>query len=152
MARRIFGIVVLSCREPGAGSPGCLPDDLVGEDFAVGGVARVVGGGFVLDAELRHRAVARVAQRTPAGRRNPYDAPLAYGEDLPVHLEFARPAGEEVEFLVISVDMQETAFRSGHERLEREFAAGGLYGCAAEHLSGNFHSGTEFHNIVVQLV
>lgn len=89
-------------------------------------------------------------ERFPAGATARHS--LRIREDLPVHLEFARPAEEEVEFLVISVDMQETAFRSGHERLEREFAAGGLYGCAAEHLSGNFHSGTEFHNIVVQFV
>ena len=88
----------MSCR--GAPTPGCLPDDLVGEDFAVGGVARVEGGGFVLDADHRHRAVARVAQRAPACGRNPYDASFAYGEDLPVDLELPMAAEDDVKFFV----------------------------------------------------
>ena len=131
---------------------GISPLDRFLQYDAVGGIFGGESAAFVLHAEHDERPGAVVAYRALSCRGNPHDTPFGYGEDLPVHLEFARPAEEEVEFLVISVDMQETAFRSGHERLEREFAAGGLYGCAAEHLSGNFHSGTEFHNIVVQFV
>ena len=120
---------------PGARSPGCLPDDLVGEDFAVGGVARVEGGGFVLDADHRHRAVARVAQRTPAGRRNPYDAPLAYGEDLPVDLELPVSAEDDVKFFVGLVGVEEPDAAARCELLERHLGPGGLQIAAYEYFS-----------------
>ena len=148
VARRIFGIVVLSCREPGAGSPGCLPDDLVGEDFAVGGVARVEGGGFVLDADHRHRAVARVAQRTPAGRRNPYDAPLAYGEDLPVDLELPVSAEDDVKFFV---GLEEPDAAARCELLERHLGPGGLQIAAYEYFSRDLHARCQRQRVLVQL-
>ena len=136
---------------PGAGSPGCLPDDLVGEDFAVGGVARVEGGGFVLDADHRHRAVARVAQRTPAGRRNPHDAPLAYGEDLPVDLELPVSAEDDVKFFVGLVGVEEPDAAARCELLERHLGPGGLQIAAYEYFSRDLHARCQRQRVLVQL-
>ena len=92
---------------------------------AVGGIFGGESAAFVLHAEHDERPGAVVAYRALSCRGNPHDTPFGYGEDLPVHLEFARPAEEEVEIHEMSVDMQETEFRSRHELYEREFYACG---------------------------
>ena len=93
-----------------------------------------------------------VAYRAFAGRRHPHDTSFGHGKNPAVDLEAARSAEEEVEFFVVFVGVQETAFRSGCELLKGEFATGGPDGCAAEYFSRDFHRRSQLQDVIVQFV
>ena len=92
-----------------------------------------------------------VLRRTPAGRRNPHDAPLAYGEDLPVDLELPVSAEDDVKFFVGLVGVEEPDAAARCELLERHLGPGGLQIAAYEYFSRDLHARCQRQRVLVQL-
>ena len=127
-----------------------LPLHRLLQDIPVRRVCFGEGVAPILHAQHHKRLRAIVAHRTLALGSHPHHRTFGHGNDLPVHLELAPAAKEEIQLLVHLVRVQEACLRARLEHLEGEVAACGVEHRAAEHLARNLHVRTQLQYILVQ--
>lgn len=118
---------------------------------AVCGIIGSEGGAAILYAKHYQRFGAGVAYGALSVWRHTDNAPLTYGNVLPVHLILSMAGNEKIQLLVVLVRVIESALAARLKHLKGKLAAGGAQGRSAKHLARYFNIGGKRKLILSEL-